>query len=147
MSDLESLRDTLRVDGGVLLALQTIQESFGFVPDGAVDLVADVLNVSRAEVHGVLTYYSDLRTSKPARTIVKVCVAESCQAVGARQVVADLKTKGYDVHTGSERDGIAFEQVYCLGNCVLGPSAMVDGKLRGRVSAEALVQEAWVSSR
>jgi formate dehydrogenase subunit gamma len=127
---------------GVLVLLQAIQERFGYVPDGSVAVVADIENVSRAEVHGVLTFYSDLRTSPPAISVVRVCVAEACQALGSRQVVADLAARGYDLHAGNTIDRIACEQVFCVGNCMLGPTAVVNGVLRSRVSAERLLAEA-----
>jgi formate dehydrogenase subunit gamma len=132
---------------GILLALQAIQEQFGFVPDGSMAVVAESENVTRAEVHGVLTYYADLRTELPAPCVVRVCVAEACQALGSRQVVADLAERGYDLHGRNVIDRIACEQVFCLGNCALGPSATVAGRIRSRVNAATLLQEAWEASR
>lgn len=132
---------------GILLSLQTIQEWYGYVPEGSVAVVADTENVSRAEVHGVLTYYSDLRTEPPATCVVRVCVAEACQALGSREVVSDLQIRGYDLHGRNVIDRISCEQVFCLGNCALGPSATVNGRLRSRASAESLLGEAWEESR
>jgi formate dehydrogenase subunit gamma len=114
----------------ILLALQSIQATFGYVPEEAVPVVAASCNVSRAEVHGVITFYRDLRTRPPLDHEVRVCMGEACQAVGARAL-------------RSEVDGLADEHcevdaVFCLGNCALGPSAVVDGRLLGRASAAAV---------
>lgn len=145
-SDLRGLLTPV-VGRGVLLSLQTIQDRYGYVPEGSVAVVAESENVSRAEVHGVLTYYSDLRTTPPAISVVRVCVAEACQALGSREVVADLNQRGYDLHAGNTIERVSCEQVFCLGNCVLGPSATVNGALRSRVNAEDLVAEAVEAAR
>lgn len=111
--------------GPVLIALQAIQEKFGYVDDAAIDLIAETFNVSRAEVYGVFTYYHDLK-SEPSSAI-KICAAEACQAVGANDL---LKT--------ATENGIEFEKVYCLGNCALGPAAMIGSQLIGRATLEKL---------
>lgn len=126
----------------VLRALQKTQELLTYVPDEAIDVVAKVCNVSRAEVYGVFTFYSDLRKTAPAKCVVKVCVAEACQANGSRELVDDLHKKGYDVHAGTQKDGIQMEQTFCLGNCALGPAALVDGKPVARASAKKLIEQA-----
>ena len=127
---------------GVMQALQRTQELLGYVPDTTLDVVAEVCNVSRAEVYGVLTFYSDFRRNAPADVIVKVCVAESCQSVGSRELVDDLHREGYDVHKGTARDGIACEQTFCLGNCALSPAAMINGKPLGRATAASILAAA-----
>jgi formate dehydrogenase subunit gamma len=124
----------------ILPALQRIQHVFGWVPEESVDLVAADLNVSRAEVVGVLTYYHDLRQSPPPDVHVQVCVAEACQSVGSRQFVSDLEAV-YGVALGERVDGVELSAVYCLGNCALGPAAMVDGRLIGRCDA-VLIRDA-----
>ena len=124
------LSQTSAQPGPVLISLQAIQAFFGFVPKPAVELVALACNVSRAEVHGVLTFYSDLRTSPPPSHEVRVCVAEACQAVGSRALVQGL-----------ENEGIEYGEVFCFGNCALGPAVNVNGKLMGRVSIESIVKE------
>lgn len=129
-------------NAGVLRALQCTQELLGYVPDTALDVVAGVCNVSRAEVYGVVTFYSDFRRSAPADVIVSVCVAEACQSVGSREVVADLHKAGYDVHTASQKDGIQCQQAFCLGNCALGPAALVNGKPVGRITAKSVIEAA-----
>ena len=135
----------------ILPALQRVQAVFGWVPDEAVDVVAAELNVSRAEVVGVLTYYHDLRQSPPPDVHVQVCVAEACQSVGSREFVSDLEA-AYGVPLGERIDEIAkrggsadptaisveLSAVYCLGNCALGPAAMVEGRLIGRCDVERI---------
>lgn len=130
-----------RVEGPVLLALQATQKEFGYVDRDAVEVIAEVCNVSIAEVHGVLTYYSDFRTIPAAKIEVKVCVAEACQSVGSRKLVADasaaLNTKMY---SQSMDESVQLNQVFCLGNCALGPAAMVDEKLVGRATGEKIAE-------
>lgn len=123
--------------GPVLISLQALQEEFGFVPEQAVELVAKACNVSRADVHGVLTFYHDLRTSPPPLVTLRICVAEACQAVGSRELVKDLE-KAFDARMGESNEDVELKPVYCLGNCALGPSAMVNGELVGRASAQRL---------
>jgi formate dehydrogenase subunit gamma len=116
--------------GPVLIALQALQDAFGYVHPDAVSLVAKAFNVSRADVYGVLTFYSDLRTTEPADVEVRVCMGEACQAVGARA----LRTQA-DALIGPDCD---VQSVFCLGNCALGPSAVVNGRILGRVTGTAL---------
>ena len=120
--------------GPVLLTLQALQCEFGYVHPDAVPLVARTLNVSRAEVHGVLTYYHDLRTSPAPAHAVRICVAEACQSVGSGAVVQRAEGE-LGVSMGERSvDAVDLESVYCLGNCALGPAALVDGQLLGRLS-------------
>jgi formate dehydrogenase subunit gamma len=115
--------------GPVLLCLQAVQEHFGFVPREAITLVAQETNVSRADVYGVLTYYSDLRTDPVDRPTIRICVAEACQSVGARELWTESETTLAAAH---------LEKVFCLGNCALGPAAMIGNELIGRASVERL---------
>ena len=133
----QALRSLSASERLILPALQRIQHAFGWIPDEAVDLIAAELNVSRAEVVGVLTYYHDLRQSPPPDVHVQVCVAEACQSVGSRELVADLE-RSYDVKLGERAGGVEFTAVYCLGNCALGPAVMVNGRLIGRTDLTAL---------
>ena len=123
------------VQGPVLIALQSIQERFGYVHDDAVALIAETFNVSRADVHGVLTYYHDLRTTPAPTRCIQICVAEACQSVGSRELVAAVEKK-----LGKKIDetyaDVEIKSAYCFGNCALGPTAMVDGELVGRASVE-----------
>jgi formate dehydrogenase subunit gamma len=134
------------VAGPILPTLQALQEQFGYVDPRAVPLVAEALNVSRAEVHGVLTFYHDLHTTPPAAVTVRICTAEACQARGSRQLVAGVEQRLGTATGGRSTDGrVDLEQVFCLGNCALGPSAVVDGKVHGRLDADrvqALVDHA-----
>ena len=124
--------------GPMLIALQALQQRYGYVDPDAVPLVAGILNVSRAEVYGVLTFYHDLRTVPAPRAVVRLCVAEACQAVGSRELRAHAEAVLGGPLGTTTADGIAIESVYCLGNCALGPAALVDGRLVGRVDAAAL---------
>lgn len=112
-----------------------IVERFGYVPQAAIGQLADELNLSRADVHGVVSYYHDFRTEPPGRHIVKICQAEACQSMGSRDLTAHAEqTLGVALHgTGDE---ITLEPVYCLGNCACSPAVMIDGRTYGRVSAE-----------
>jgi formate dehydrogenase subunit gamma len=125
------------LDGALLPMLHALQERFGFVHVDAVPMVAELLNLSRAEVHGVLSFYRDFRTSPPAGPTVRVCRAEACQAVGADALWA---------HARRVASGVELDDVFCLGNCALGPSVQVSGRLHGRVDSamlDALLAEAW----
>lgn len=123
--------------GALLPILHAIQDECGFVPEEAVPLIAQELNLSRAEVHGVLTFYHYFRTHRPGRHVIHLCRAEACQAVGAVQLESHAKRAlGIDFH-GTTADGsITLEPVYCLGNCALGPSLLVDERLKGRVTPQ-----------
>ena len=123
------------VQGPVLIALQAVQERFGYVHEEAVTLIAETFNVSRADVHGVLTYYHDLRTSPAPTRCIQICVAEACQSVGSRELVAAVEKKLGKKIDESNRD-VEIKSAYCFGNCALGPAAMVDGELVGRASVE-----------
>lgn len=123
------------VQGPVLIALQAVQERFGYVHEDAVALIAETFNVSRADVHGVLTYYHDLRTSPAPTRCIQICVAEACQSVGSRELVVAVEKK-----LGKKIDetyaDVEIKSAYCFGNCALGPAAMVDGELVGRANVE-----------
>lgn len=130
--------DALKHKPGALLPiLHALQNRFGFIPEAAVPIIAEALNQTRAEVHGVISFYHHFRTAQPGRHVVQICRAEACQAVGARQLEAHAKTRlGVDYHqTTSDRE-ITLEAVYCLGNCACGPSIRVDDSVRGRVTPE-----------
>ncbi len=131
------LDTTCNQPGPVLISLQALQNEFGYVPKEAVELVAKACNVSRADVHGVLTFYHDLRTSPPPQSSVRICVAEACQSVGSRKLVEDVE-KVFGMKMEASTDSVELKPVYCLGNCALGPSAMVNGELIGRATAEGI---------
>ena len=123
----------------ILPTLQALQEHFGYVPDSSLTAVAQACGVSRADVYGVLTYYSDLRTSPPPAVPVRLCGAEACQAMGARELRAEWLRACQDDPALAERTGVN-EPVACLGNCALGPAAMVAGRLVGRASVPRIVE-------
>src|SRR5580698_4716569 len=122
--------------GALLPILHAVQDALGFVPADAVSLIAQQLNLSRAEVHGVVTFYHYFRTRRGGRHVVHLCRAEACQALGAVALEAPAKKSlGVDFHDTSADGAVTLEPVYCLGNCALGPSLMIDDQLKGRVSA------------
>ena len=116
--------------GPVLLCLQAVQGHFGYVPGDAVGMIAKACNVSRADAHGVFPFYADLRDTPPPAVPVRLCAAEACQAVGGRELKADWATAcGEDTELAA-LTGVD-EPIFCLGNCALGPAALVDGELMG----------------
>jgi len=121
---------------GVLLPLlHALQEEFGHIDPAAVPLIAEALNLSRAEVHGVISFYHDFRSAPPARHIVKFCRAEACQARGGEPIEAVLNARlGPAMADGQ----VAIEPVYCLGLCAIGPNALVDGRPVARIDAAAV---------
>jgi formate dehydrogenase subunit gamma len=126
------------LEGPMLPILHAIQAEFGFIPEAAMRLVAARLNVSRAEVYGVVTFYHDFRQQPAGRHVLKICRAEACQAMGgAAQAAALLERLNID-WGGTTPDGLTVEPVYCLGLCACAPSAMLDGTLHGRVDSERL---------
>jgi formate dehydrogenase subunit gamma len=129
--------------GAMLPMLHALQEAFGYVDEAAIPVIADALNVSRAEVHGVITFYHDFHTAPQGRHVVKVCRAEACQSMGCNALVDHLEESLGVTLGGTAKDGsVTLEAVYCLGNCALSPAMMLDGKLYGRVSparADALI--------
>ena len=127
---------------GILLPLlHDLQEELGRVDDLAVAAVADALNLSRAEVHGVVTFYHDFRREPAGRHVVKICRAESCQARGGAAIEAALAER-LDVAMGATRaDGqVTLEPIYCLGLCAIGPNALVDGDPVARIDGEAAIE-------
>jgi formate dehydrogenase subunit gamma len=133
-------------EGATLVILHALQEAFGYVPEPAIPMVASALNLSRAEVFGVFTFYHDFRKKPAGRHVLKLCRAEACQAAGGDALAARAETKlgiasGYT--TPDER--VTLEPVYCLGLCATAPSAMLDGRLIGRLDPariDALIAEA-----
>jgi len=121
----------------VLPMLHALQARYGFVHAEAVGLVAAAVNVSRAEVHGVVTFYHDFRTAPPPARLIRLCRAEACQAVGCEALVDEAARLGVPVD-GAPAGGVAVETVYCLGNCALGPSALVGEELVGLLDADRL---------
>lgn len=128
------------LEGPLLPMLHAIQAEWGHVPQAAVPVLADVLNLGRAEVHGVISFYHDFRDHPAGRHILKICRAEACQSMGGATMAAGVLDRlGVDWH-GTTADGaVTVEPVYCLGLCACGPAAMLDGQLMGRVDGDRLV--------
>ncbi|MBK9252771.1 MAG: formate dehydrogenase subunit gamma [Proteobacteria bacterium] len=125
--------------GPLLPLLHALQGELGFIPAEAVPRIARSLNLSRAEVHGVISYYHYFRTQRPGRHIVRICRAEACQAMNGEATEAHAKRSiGADYHGTSADGAFTLEAVYCLGNCAAGPSVMIDDTLYGRVTPERL---------
>lgn len=126
-------------EGPLLPILHEIQETFGVVSDAAVAYVAGALNLSRAEVHGVVSFYHDFRKVPAGRKVVKLCRAEACQARGGREVQARVEQAlGVTIGETTKDGTVTLEPVYCLGLCPIGPSAMVDGKPIARLTGGRL---------
>jgi len=137
---LEIIERLKSVDGATLPILHALQDTFGFIHDRAIDMVANALNLSRAEIHGVVTFYHDFRREPAGRHILKLCRAEACQAVGADALAAQARETLGVGWRGTTSDGrVTLEPVFCLGLCACGPAAMLDGKLIGRMNKTSLL--------
>jgi formate dehydrogenase subunit gamma len=123
--------------GGLLPLLHAIQDQLGFVPPESLARIAQALNLSRAEVHGVITFYHDFRTSPPGRHLVKLCQAEACKSMGADALAAHARARlGTEFHHTTANGAVSLEPVYCLGNCACSPALTIDGRVHGRITAE-----------
>ena len=131
------------LEGPLLPILHAIQEAFGYVPEVAVPQIAKALQMTKAEVHGVVSFYHDFREKPAGRHVLKLCRAESCQTMGA-DVVADRikRALGIDWHETTADGRVTLEPVFCLGLCACGPAAMVDGRLVGRVDESVCAEVA-----
>ncbi len=124
--------------GATLPILHDLLEQFGYIDDGAIPLIADALNISKAEALGVVSFYHDFRRSPVDGQVLKLCRAESCQAMGCEDLVSHLAVSHGITVDGANDSGIHVETVYCLGNCALSPSALLDGEPIGRLSRDRL---------
>ncbi|MFG1911040.1 NAD(P)H-dependent oxidoreductase subunit E [Kribbella sp. NPDC048928] len=125
--------------GALIPILHAVQEELGYVDQPDVAVIADVLNIAVAEVHGVVTFYKDFRRAAPGRTTVAICQAEACRAVGAVELAEHAKQSIGCPFGETTPDGrITLEEIYCFGNCALGPTVQVAGKLHGRVTPTRL---------
>ncbi|MEI9805353.1 MAG: formate dehydrogenase subunit gamma [Pseudolabrys sp.] len=126
-------------EGAMLPILHALQSEFGCIPEPAVPMIAEVLNLSRAEVHGVVTFYHDFRSEPAGRHVLKLCRAEACQAMGGNALAARAEAKlGLDFGQTSVDGRVTLEPIYCLGLCSVAPSAMLDGKIVGRLDEKKL---------
>lgn len=130
---------SLHLEGPLLPILQSVQEEFGYVPEVSLPVIAEALNLSRAEVHGVVAFYSDFRREPGGRHTVKLCRAEACQSVGADALAEEAReVLGAGFHETSADGSVSVEEVFCLGLCACGPAVMVDDRVYGRVDRAAL---------
>lgn len=137
----EIIAEFAGLEGPLLPILHALQETFGHVPSAAVPIVAGALNLSRADVHGVVTFYHDYRAQPAGKHVLKLCRAEACQSRGADAVIATAQTELGIALGETTADGrTTFEAVYCLGLCASGPSAMLDGRVVGRLGGERLTK-------
>lgn len=134
------------LEGPLLPILHEIQAEFGYVPQESLPVIARELNLSRAEVHGVVTFYHDFRERPAGRHVLKLCRAEACQSMGGETIAEKIKALlGIDFHQTTLDGAVTLEPVYCLGLCSCAPTAMLDGEVHGRLDAAAaaeLVEEA-----
>ena len=141
--------DGLKDEPGALMPiLRRIQDDLGWVPPASVALIAKALNLSRAEVHGVVSFYHDFRHVPPGRNVVRVCRAESCQAMGAVALADHIKRRlGVDFGQTSPDGGVTLDAVYCFGNCARSPAVVINGRIIGCVTParfDEAVTEGWV---
>ncbi|MDF1588494.1 MAG: formate dehydrogenase subunit gamma [Gammaproteobacteria bacterium] len=135
---IQKIIDDLKHKPGALLPiLHAIQDEFGFIPEKSISLIADALLQSRAEIHGVVSFYHHFRTTAPGKNRIEICRAEACQSVGARSLEAHAKScLNIDYHQTTNDHAFSLEPVYCLGNCATGPSIRIDDDIHGRVTTE-----------
>ncbi len=125
----------MHLEGALLPILHEVQHDVGYVPDEALRQIAGRLNISRAEIHGVATFYHDFRHKPAGRHVIKLCRAEACQSVGSEALAMQAESLlGMKFGDTSKDGGITLEAVYCLGLCACGPAALVDGKVIGRLT-------------
>jgi formate dehydrogenase subunit gamma len=142
----EIIAEHSHFQGSTLVMLHALQEAFGYVPEPAIPMIAAALNLSRAEIHGVFTFYHDFRHKPAGRHVLKLCRAEACQAAGGDALAARAEAKlGITIGNTTADDRVTLEPIYCLGLCATAPSAMLDGRVVGRLDEtriDALVAEA-----
>lgn len=142
----EIIKPFVSQPGALLPILHALQQAFGHVPDDATPIVAEALNLSRADVHGVLTFYHDFRHELPGRRVLKLCQAEACQARGGRAITAQAQARlGVPIGQTTDDGLVTLEAVYCLGLCASGPAGLLDGRPVARIDAarmDALIEEA-----
>ncbi len=135
-----AILDELKEKPGALLPiLHKVQDSLGYIPDESFSLIAQKLNLSRAEVHGVVSFYHHFRTEPVGKKMLYICRAESCQAMGANKLIEQVKDYlKIDFHQTTSDNQLTLEPVYCLGNCAHSPSVRIDDKIHGRVCMDKL---------
>ena len=140
------IRDREQLPGALLPVLHALQEEFGYIDPAAIPLIASALNLSKAEVHGVISFYHDFRHTPPGRHMLRVCRAESCQSMGCDRLIDHLQNRlGVELGQTTADQSFTVDQVFCLGLCALSPAMMLDGKPYGRVTpqvADFLIDDA-----
>jgi len=127
------------LEGPLLPILHGIQDEFGYVPGESLPVIAELLNLTKAEVHGVVTFYHDYRNHPAGRHVLKLCRAEACQSMGGDALAAKLQQLlGIGFHETTKDGSVTLEPVYCLGLCACAPSAMLDGEMIGRLDADKI---------
>ena len=135
----EIIAEHNKLEGATLVILHAMQEAFGYVPEPAIPMIAAALNLSRAEVHGVFTFYHDFRHKPAGRHVLKLCRAEACQSVNGERLAQQFLDRFGVEWGGTTPDGrITIEATYCLGLCASGPSAMFDGEVIGRLTKDSI---------
>jgi formate dehydrogenase subunit gamma len=135
----EIIEEMKNLEGPLLPMLHGIQEEFGYVPTETLPVIAHALNISNAEVHGVVSFYHDYRREPAGRHVLKLCQAEACQSMGSDRIAAMIQQAfGIGFHETSRDGAVTLEPVYCLGMCACSPAAMLDGEVIGRLDAEAV---------
>ena len=124
------------LEGPLLPILHAVQAEFGHIPQDVLPVIALALNISRAEVHGVVSFYHDFRADPAGRHVLKLCRAEACQAMGANALADQAKSRlGVDWHGTTANGAVTLEPIFCLGLCACAPAAMLDGRVIGRVNS------------
>ena len=143
---LARIHELEHLPGALLPILHALQEEFGYVDEAAVPLMAEALNISQAEVLGVISFYHDFRRTPPGRHVLQMCRAEACQSMGCGALIEHVEKRlGIKLGETTADGGLTLKQVFCLGNCALSPAVMLDGQPYGRVSAsvaDALIDTA-----
>ena len=143
---MEIIAPLLTLEGPAMPMLHAVQAAFGFVPEASVPVVAQALNLSRAEVHGLVSFYHDFRHQPAGRTVLKLCRAEACQALGANRVAAHASARlGIGWHETTPDNAVTLEPVFCLGLCAAAPCGMVNDRTVARLDTariDALLDDA-----
>jgi formate dehydrogenase subunit gamma len=143
---IERIQGLQHLPGALLPILHALQEEFGYIDDAMIPLIAEALNISHAEVHGVISFYHDFRRVPAGRHVLQICRAESCQAMGCNPLIEHVeKSLGVKLGETTGDGNFTLRPVYCLGNCALSPAVMLDGQPYGRVSAavaDSLIENA-----
>ncbi len=131
--------ELLHLEGPLLPILHAVQDEFGYIPESAKQIIASALNISRAEVHGVVTFYPDFRDHPSGRHVLKLCRAEACQSMGGEPLAETVKNRlSLDWHETSADGSVTLEPVFCLGLCAQAPALMLDGEVHARLDEHCL---------